>query len=177
MPHSPEQATWLTEDERAYIVARLEADQGKNAAQRKITFHDFLAVMRDYKIWLGGLMYFGLIVPAYGYAFFSPAIVQSYGYSAIETQLRSVPPWVAAFTLSVLVAFASDYGRHRFLCAIAPICLTITGFAILLRVHDHTDVEYAALFLVVMGAYAAMPVIVCWFSMNLGGHHRRAVNN
>jgi hypothetical protein len=26
-----------------------------------------------------------------------------------------------------------------------------------------------------MGAYSAMPVIVCWFNMNLGGHHRRAV--
>jgi hypothetical protein len=28
-----------------------------------------------------------------------------------------------------------------------------------------------------MGAYTAMPVIVCWFNMNLGGHHRRAVGS
>lgn len=28
-----------------------------------------------------------------------------------------------------------------------------------------------------MGTYAAMPVIVCWFNMNLGGHHRRAVGS
>jgi len=53
--------------------------------------------MKDYKIWLGGLMYFGLIVPAYSYAFFSPAIIQTYNYDAIQTQLHSVPPWVAAF--------------------------------------------------------------------------------
>ena len=26
-----------------------------------------------------------------------------------------------------------------------------------------------------MGTYSALPVIVCWFNMNLGGHHRRAV--
>ena len=26
-----------------------------------------------------------------------------------------------------------------------------------------------------MGIYSAAPVIVCWFNMNLGGHHRRAV--
>lgn len=66
---SPEQAKWLTEEERTYIKARLQADQGHNAAERKITFHDVKTVMSDYKIWLGGFMYLGLIVPAYSYAF------------------------------------------------------------------------------------------------------------
>lgn len=28
-----------------------------------------------------------------------------------------------------------------------------------------------------MGTYSAMPVIVCWFNMNLGGHHRRSVGS
>ena len=122
-------------------------------------------------------MYFGLVVPAYSYAFFSPAIIQSYHYGAIETQLHSVPPWAAAFGFAMLVAFASDFARHRFLFTIVPICIAISGFAILLSVHDRVDVEYAALFLVCMGTYSAMPVIVCWFNMNLGGHHRRAIGS
>ncbi len=87
----PEQSTWLAEEERVYIKARLEADQGPNAADRTVTFGDVLTVMKDYKIWLGGLMYFGLIVPAYGYAFFAPTIISTYNYSPIETQLHSVP--------------------------------------------------------------------------------------
>ncbi len=45
----------------------------------------------------------------------------------------------------------------------------------LLSIHTNTAAEYGALFLVVTGTYSAMPVIVCWFTMNLGGHHRRAV--
>lgn len=28
-----------------------------------------------------------------------------------------------------------------------------------------------------MGVYTAMPIIVCWFNMNLGGHHRRSVGS
>jgi MFS family permease len=174
-PSFPEQAEWLTEDERAYIKARLQADQGRNAAERDISFRDVLTVMRDYKIWLGGLMYFGMIVPAYGYAFFSPTIIQTYNYSAIETQLRSVPPWAVAFGFSLIVAVASDWAKHRFLFTIGPICLVIAGFAVLLNVHTDTNVEYGALFLICMGTYSAMPVIVCWFNMNLGGHHRRAI--
>ncbi|KAK3333544.1 major facilitator superfamily domain-containing protein [Cercophora scortea] len=174
-PSFPEQATWLSEDERAYVRARLEADQGRNAAERTITLADVKTVMSDIKVWLGGLMYFGLIVPAYSYAYFAPTIIGAYGYSPIQTQLRSVPPWAGAFGLAMLVAVVSDWARHRFLFAILPICISIAGFAVLLTVHTHIDVEYAALFLIAAGTYSAMPVIVCWFNMNLGGHHRRAI--
>lgn len=113
--------------------------------------------------------------PAYSYAFFAPAILQTYHYGAIETQLHSVPPWAAAFGFSMLVAACSDLARHRLLFALGPICLALAGFGILLAVHDRLPLQYAALFLVCMGTYSAMPVIVCWYNMNLGGHHRRAV--
>jgi len=126
-------------------------------------------------MFLGGLMYFGLIVPAYGYAYFAPSIIKSYGYGNIKTQLHSVPPWAAAFGFSMLVAYFSDRLRHRFLFAIIPICIAIAGFGILLLVHDDRSLEYGALFLVTSGTYSAMPIIVCWFTMNLGGHLRRAV--
>ena len=122
---SPEDAKWLQEDERGYIKARLQADQGNNAADRKVTFADVVTVMKDFKVWLGGLMYFGLIVPAYSYAFFSPAIIQTYNYDPIQTQLHSVPPWVASFAFAMLIAFVSDFSRHRFLFAIGSICLAV----------------------------------------------------
>ncbi len=47
----------------------------------------------------------------------------------------------------------------------------------MLNVHDNNNLQYAALFLIAMGCYSAMPVIVCWFNMNLGGHHRRSVGS
>ncbi|KAF2467041.1 MFS general substrate transporter [Lindgomyces ingoldianus] len=175
LPNFPEQAKWLREDERAFIRARLQQDQGKSALERPITLRDVGRVFKDPKIIVGGFMYFGLIVPAYGYAYFSPGIIQSYGYSPIQTQLHSVPPWAAAFGFAMTIAWFSDRFKHRFVFAILPICVCISGFAILIAVHNHRSVQYGALFLVAMGAYTAMPVIVCWFNMNLGGHHRRAV--
>ncbi|KAI9742268.1 MAG: hypothetical protein M1818_004168 [Claussenomyces sp. TS43310] len=175
IPGFPEQATWLTDEERAYVVARLQVDQGRSAVERKITLRDVGRVFKDYKIYLGGFMYFGLIVPGYGYAFFAPTIIKTYGYSNIRTQLYSVPPWACAFAFAMIIAFLSDKFQHRFLFVLIPECVAIAGFAILMRVHDNNHVEYAALFLVTMGTYAAMPVTVCWFNMNLGGHHRRAV--
>lgn len=75
----------------------------------------------------------------------------------------------------MIVAFFSDKTKHRFAFTLVPIFVAITGFAILLTVHNKPHTQYAALFLVAMGSYSAMPVIVCWFNMNLGGHHRRAI--
>ncbi|KAM0074168.1 High-affinity nicotinic acid transporter [Fusarium odoratissimum] len=177
LPDFPEQAKWLTSEEKHYVTARLRIDQGHAGAERKTTFADALSVLKDYKIIIGGFMYFGLIVPAYGYAYFAPGIIKTYGYSPIQTQLYSVPPWAAAFGFSLAVAFASDKLRHRASFAIFAILVAIAGFAILLSVHNNHSVQYGALFLVTMGAYTAMPIIVCWFNMNLGGHRRRSIGS
>ncbi len=77
----------------------------------------------------------------------------------------------------MLIATFSDLLRHRFLFTLLPISIAIAGFGILISVQDNPKLQYGALFLVTMGTYSAMPVIVCWFNMNLGGHHRRSVGS
>jgi hypothetical protein len=174
---SPEEAKWLTEEERTYVKARLRSDQGNNAAERKLVFSDVITVMKDHRIWLGGFMYLGMIVPAYSYAFFSPTIISTYHYSPIQTQLHSVPPWAASFVFSLILATVSDWTRHRATFAIAPLAITVSALAVLLTVHTNTMVEYAVLHLMTIGTYGVMPIVVCWFQMNLGGHHRRAIGS
>lgn len=83
LPDFPEIVGWLTREERDFIQAKLEKDTGKSAHGQAITWRDVLDVLKDcklcawfwkrlinyffvVKILLGGLAYFGLIVPAYG---------------------------------------------------------------------------------------------------------------
>ena len=82
IPDFPEDAKWLTEEERAYIKARLEVDQGPSAVARPIRLRDIINVFKDFKVFVGGFMYFGLIVPAYGYAFFAVGLLQFVAMSA-----------------------------------------------------------------------------------------------
>lgn len=70
------------------------------------------------------------------------------------------------------VAYLSDRVKHRFAFAVASICI-----AILIAVSNNRDLQYAALFLFCSGAFTAMPIVVYWFNMNLGGHRRRAVGS
>ncbi|KAG0131183.1 major facilitator superfamily domain-containing protein [Tuber indicum] len=171
----PEGATFLTDAEREFVRDRLREDVGDPVQEAKLTPKVALGVFKDFKIFIGGFMYFGIVVPAYGYAYFAPTIIRQFGYSPIQTQLRSVPPWAVAFVFAMTIATISDSVRHRFLFTVFPLCISMAGFIILLTVHNNIHVQYFALFLAAMGMYTAMPVVVCWFNTNLGGHHRRAV--
>jgi predicted MFS family arabinose efflux permease len=169
------QASWLRDDERAFLEARLKAEQGDSAADRPITARDVVEVMKDPKVWLGSFMCLGVATCGYSYAYFSPTIIATYDYSAIKTQLVSVPPWACAFVWSMLWAFISDWVKNRFFITIGSMLITMIGLALLLDVHNNRHAEYGFLFLFAMGIYTAMPMVFCWYSMNLSGHHRRAV--
>jgi hypothetical protein len=96
-------------------------------------------------------MYLGLIVPAYSYAYFSPAIVKSLGFGNISTQLHSVPPWACAFAVGMAVAWASDRVRHRWAFAVVPALVGAAGFAVLLAHPASMHVRYGALFIAASG--------------------------
>jgi MFS family permease len=173
----PEDAGYLTENERAFINAKLALDFGSSYHDQSSSIWRYLEVFKDWKVWCGGLMYFGLIVPAYGYAYFSTIIIQTFNYSPVQTQLHSIPPWVAAFGFSMILAFISDAVRHRYLFTLFASLITVIGFAILLGNHKNNHARYAACHLVATGAYTAMPLIVCWTNLNFSGHYRRAVGS
>jgi MFS family permease len=95
--------------------------------------------------------------------------------SSKSHQLTSLQ--AAAIGSNILMAFISDFFHHRFLFILIPIGVAIAGFTILITTHYNHHLEYGALFLVTTGIFSAMPIIICWFTMNLGGHHRRAVGS
>ncbi|KAK5105617.1 High-affinity nicotinic acid transporter [Lithohypha guttulata] len=177
LPDFPEDSKWLTTEEKQYVTARLQVEQGKSQLDHKITIKDTGRLLRDVKMVLGGLMYFGLIVPAYPYAYFAPSIIREWGYSSIQTQLYTVPPWAAAFVFCMVTATLSDYFRHRLLFVLLTISVAVAGLGILVSVRDNTSLQYGALFLLAMGTYSAMPLVICWFNMNLGGHRQRAIGS
>ena len=181
----PETVTWLTEEEKAFVKARLEDDVGDSGLTAKHTFGDILSVFKDCKLLslasrrpttltvaildrviAGGFMYLGFVVPAYSYAYFAPTIIRSFGYSAVRTQLFSVPPWAVSFVFAMTIATFSDLAKHRFLFVIFPLLVALAGFSTLLGVVSNHHAQYGALFLAVSGVYSAMPVIVCWFNSN-----------
>ena len=162
----PEEARWLSDDEKAFVMARLAEDNGDSQLHAKVTWRAALSIFKDFKIILGSLVYFGIIVSGYGYAYFSPTILLSFGFDPIKTQLFSVPPWVVTFVLSMTVAAASDYYKRRYIFILPLMLISVIGIVVLLTFHGSMNVRYGALFLVAMGEFSATPIVVCWLSTN-----------
>lgn len=110
-----------------------------------------------------------------GFVYFVPTILKSYGYGRVSTQLHTVPPAAVSFFTALLMAWASDRVQHRFSFVILSLCFSIAGGCVLLQVHHNLHLEYAALFFSAIGNGAVLPMIICWYTMNLRGHLERSI--
>lgn len=177
LPEFPEESKWLSEEEKAYLTSRLRAEQGASSHEAKISWFDVKGMFTDIKMYASGFMYMGLVVVAYAYSFFAPGIIKTYGYDNIQTQLLSAPPWASACVVSMIVAYFSDKTQHRFGFTILGSFVSIIGFSILVAIFNNHDFQYGGLVMVISGAYIALPIVICWFNMNLGGHQRRGIGS
>ncbi|KAL9111066.1 MAG: hypothetical protein Q9227_004499 [Pyrenula ochraceoflavens] len=185
IPDFPEQAKWLSPEEKRLACERLRGSRentepyDKDAFTSPLGFKSALRIIIEPKILLGGVMYFALVLPAAAFNYFAPTIIHTFTKSAIHTQLLSVAPWAASFVATMLCAYFSDVLRHRFLFSVLPLFLAIAGYILLLAIPadpSHHSSRYAALFLVSIGMFIPLPIQVCWFNMNVLGHRRRSVS-
>ena len=76
---------------------------------------------------------------------------------------------------SMSMAYFSDLLRNRYAFVITGLVFAILGNLILFTIHDNREAEFAGLVLYTMGVICMLPVLICWFSMNMMGHKNRAV--
>ncbi|CAK7894633.1 high-affinity nicotinic acid transporter [[Candida] anglica] len=171
----PEEARFLNANERAFLKEKLAIHSGTESGfEIKINYKDTARCFKDYLIWLPALAYFGLIIPSYGYAYFAAIIIKQMGYTDVSAQAHSVYPWLAAFGVGNIVSFISDRFKMRLPFALGMSCMAIAGLAMVLASKVSTT-RYAGCFLTATGLYTAMPLLVCWTSLNFGGHVRKSV--
>lgn len=118
-----------------------------------------------------------MVVPVYSFAYFTPTIVKTLGYSVVQTQLHSVPPFAAAFGLCLVLAYISDRTGNHLFCLQFSLAILVTGLAILMTTYGHFSAQYAGICLVCMGAFSAGATVICWYIMNLDGHKNRIIGS
>ena len=104
-----------------------------------------------------------------------PTVLRDLGWTATRAQLYSVPVYVSASAIAILIAFISDKTRQRGLYLAGFTFLGITGFA-LLRWNDNADVRYGAVYLCALGAFPGGPGFLSWGLNNAAGPAVRAVS-
>ncbi|KAI1818417.1 MFS general substrate transporter [Poronia punctata] len=172
----PDEARFLSDDDRARVIRRLRMDQQSSAEHEEWSNRYLIAGLKDWKMWLGMAIYMGCDMPLYAFSLFLPTIIQEggWGTSTIRTQLLSVPPYAAAALLTVVVGFVADRTRQRGLCNIIVSAIGIVGFILLIASNDPA-VKYAGTFLGALGIYPCISNTITWMANNTEGVYKRGV--
>lgn len=178
----PEQAKFLSTQEKALHQERMSRDVGGGARMDRLDSAAWKRILSDWKVYVGSLIYFSITISGYATALFIPSIVNSLGYNGIQSQVHSIPIWIVASVVTFVVALLTDRLKHRYGFIMFGVVFASVGYIILLCQGPlHTgqglslQVRYMAVFFVTTGCYIVQPVSIVWFANNLGGHYKRAV--
>jgi hypothetical protein len=122
-------------------------------------------------------MYVGVVNTGYSTAFFIPTILTQLGWTAVRAQVLTIPIYVVACLVSIIMAICTDRLRHRYIFIIIGIIISTIGYAILLAQTQVTlGAKYFALYMITAGAYITQPVVLVWVTNNMGGHYKRSIS-
>lgn len=105
----PDDARWLTSEEKQLLLADLAAERG---ADERV--HRVREALLHPRVWLLGLVYFGLLYGLYAVGFFLPTIIagfqERYGveYSMVQVGLLTAVPYGVAAVAMILWARRAD---------------------------------------------------------------------
>lgn len=178
----PETASFLTEDERAFVVFRLkyqsqkaEGEEGGKVSQSdKLSWKDVRAAFLDWQVWVGVWMFWGIVAPLYGIALFLPSIIRDLGYASTDAQLLTVPIYVFAAIVCIGIAYLSDKHGIRTMFIIPLQFVILVGFIMCIS-SGKPGVVYAGIFIAAAGVYGSYPGNISLISNNLAGSSKRAV--
>lgn len=93
-----ETAHFLTPEERTFAVARIRSAKvdGVDTAD-EFSWYQVRRAVFSVQTWLSALAYFAILSALYSFGLFVPSIITGLGYSAIQAQLYSVPPYAGEF--------------------------------------------------------------------------------
>ncbi|EPE06875.1 major facilitator superfamily transporter [Ophiostoma piceae UAMH 11346] len=172
----PDDAKFLSPEDRVRVIRRLKMDQQSSAEHEEFQMFYLWQALRDWKMWLGMVIYMGCDMPLYAFSLFLPSIVVNLGWSSsvIHSQLMSVPPYAAAAILTVVIGFVADRTRARGLCNILVSLVGIVGFSMLIGT-SRPAVQYAGTFLAALGIYPCISNSITWMANNTEGVYKRGV--
>lgn len=98
------------------------------------------------------------------FAAIAPTAIQGLGYSKANAQLLTIPVYVAAVVMILIIANLSDKMQVRWYFIFGSYCLAAFGLIVELAIpHDkRPGLVYGFLFPLLMGLYGIFPPLISW---------------
>jgi MFS family permease len=168
LPDKPATASFLTPEEREFVITRLEFETGSGSGKvtndDRITFAHVKHALSEWKIWAMVIVFYGNSIGVYGFTYTVPSVILGLGYTAANAQLLTIPVYVFAMIVTLAVAFYSDKVKQRSPFIIMGFIGAACGFLALLVIPHPLlpGLTYGFLFLAAAGLYCPLVCIVSW---------------
>jgi sugar phosphate permease len=160
LPQNPESCHFLTPREQ-YIARERLIREHKTDPMQNVKLRHVKRAMLNVNNLIAAGGFFCINVTVQGIAVFLPTVLRDLGWTSTRAQLFSVPPYVGACLVAIGVAFVSDKTKMRGIYLAGFTFLGITGFA-LMRWNQDVWTRYAAIYLLVIGAFPGGPGFLSW---------------
>jgi len=147
----PQEAHWLTDEERQYLIAEIESDKpGEHSAK------GIMSALSNGKVWVLAILYFSLALAMYGFQLWLPQIVQKVSTTddVIVALLSSIPALFQALGMLV-VGYHSDSTKERRLHVAGSASIAAIGFVIT-ALSGNMYIALAALCMTAFGIWGAV---------------------
>jgi MFS family permease len=157
-------ARWLSEEEKQQIASQIAAD-----APAK-THYTIRSVFSSPRVWLLGVIYFGIEMGCYAIGFWLPTIIRRSGVrNAFDIGLLTMAPYALALMAMILVGRHADKTRERRWHVVAPCLLAVVGFLVCGAMGANTMMAMLGLILAAVGVISALPMFFSLPTSFLGG--------
>ena len=174
-PDDPK-TTFLSAEDKARAIHRLQTDHQSSAAREHFSMVYVYQALRDWKMWLGMIIYSGCTMPLYAFSMFLPTIIHDLGWSTsvVQTQFYSAPPYVAGALVTIMTGYLSDRFSQRGIYNVGCSIVALMGFTLQLA-SPVPAVKYAGCFFAAFGIYPCIPNTISWVANNVEGVYKRGV--
>ncbi|TPX20251.1 hypothetical protein DIZ76_016139 [Coccidioides immitis] len=174
LPDSPSKARFLNEEEKKVAEARAVRQVGRVDRVGNMDWKDAFSVLRDVKLWCGVLIYFNFAISYASLPVFLPTLLADMGFTAIDAQGLTAPPFFLAILVTIGTTWAADRLQQRGII-VAILCLvTLIGY-VLLAACTSVAARYAGVWIASCGLFAAVANTTPWLLNNQGSDNRRGM--
>ncbi|KAL2789226.1 major facilitator superfamily domain-containing protein [Aspergillus keveii] len=178
----PERCEWLSPREREIMEFRRNGD-GSNGQrddehaetqpeEEETATSGFLNAVTDWKVYAMSLLLMLPTAGSYSFAFFTPTILSTLGYSTALSQILTTPPYIFSAIVSICMGILADHLKLRSPFIIAHSLLAIVGIA-LIGWTSSTASRLVGIFLAITGNNCAIPAALAFLSNNVPSTSKR----
>ncbi|KAH8672594.1 permease of the major facilitator superfamily [Tricladium varicosporioides] len=176
LPAKPQDAKFLTKEEKSFVLARLATNQ-TGLPKKEAKKAQILEAFADANIWLLCLITLLCSLPSGVITTFSATLIRNFGYTTKQSALLNIPSGIISILSTMFATIAVGRGFPRWLSIVALVVPTIIGSALMSFLNSKNQGGLLTGIYLVNCTTAILVLVYSWVGSNVAGFTKKITAN